>query len=69
MHLPLYVEPRDVAEAETLIADFGNEAGLEASERAEVSRNRGNHLQYCRWRQIERLVIMLSLESSIGTIH
>lgn len=69
MHLPLYVEPRDVAEAQKLMAHFGAEAGLEAAERAESSRNLGNHLQYCRWRQIERLVIMLSLECSIGTIH
>ncbi len=69
MHLPLYVEPRDVTEAQKLIAHFGNEAGMEASERAEASRNLGNHIQYCRWRQIERLVIMLSLESSIGTVH
>jgi hypothetical protein len=69
MHLPLYVKPRDVTEAETLIALFGQQAGLEASERAEASRNVGNHLQYCRWRQIERLVILLSLETSIGTIH
>ena len=69
MQLPLYVKPRDVTEAQTLIALFGAEAGLEAAERAEASRNIGNHLHYCRWRQIERLVIMLSLESSIGTIH
>lgn len=69
MHLPLYVEPRDVSEAERLIVLFGQQAGLEAAERAEASRNLGNHLQFCRWRQIERLVIMLSLESSIGTIH
>ena len=69
MHLPLYVEPRDVTEAERLISLYGSEAGLEAAERAETSRNRGNHLQFCRWRQIERLVIMLSLETSIGTIH
>jgi hypothetical protein len=69
MHLPLYVEPRDVCEAETLMALFGSAAGLEASERAEASRTVGNHLQYCRWRQIERLVILLSLETSIGTIH
>ena len=69
MQLSLYVEPRDVSEAQKLIAHFGLEAGMEASERAETSRNLGNHLQYCRWRQIERLVIMLSLETSIGTIH
>ena len=69
MQLSLYVEPRDVSEAQKLIAHFGREAGMEASERAEASRNLGNHLQYCRWRQIERLVVMLTLESSIGTIH
>ena len=69
MHLPLYVEPRDVSEAQKLMVHYGEAAGLEASERAEASRNIGNHLAYCRWRQIERLVIMLSLESSIGTIH
>jgi hypothetical protein len=69
MHLPLYVEPRDVTEAQNLIAHFGAEAGLAAAQRAEASRNIGNHLQYCRWRQVERLVIMLSLQNSIGTIH
>lgn len=69
MHLPLFVEPRDVSEAQLLMAHYGDSAGLEASERAEASRNIGNHLAYCRWRQIERLVIMLSLQSSIGTIH
>ncbi len=69
MHLPLYVLRRDVAEAQALIADFGRDAGCEAAERAEASRNLGNHLQFCRWRQIERLVIMLNLETSIGTIH
>lgn len=69
MYLPLYVQQNDVTEAEALIANFGKAAGLEASERAEASRNIGNHIQFCRWRQIERLVIMLSLETSIGTIH
>lgn len=69
MYLPLYVDARDVREAQALIAHFGFEAGLEAAERAEKSRNVGNHLHYCRWRQIERLVILLNLETSMGTIH
>jgi len=69
MYLPLYVEPRDVVEAETLIDRFGEAAGLEAADRAEASRNVGNHLRYCRWRQIERLIIMLSVETTLGTIH
>lgn len=69
MYLPLYVDARDVREAQALIAHFGFEAGLEAAERAEKSRNVGNHLRYCRWRQIERLVILLNLETSPGTVH
>jgi hypothetical protein len=69
MYLPMFVEQRDVVEAEALMAAFGKAAGLEAAERAEASRNNGNHLKFCRWRQIERLVILLSLETTLGTIH
>ena len=69
MYLPLYVEPRDVSEAEALIDQFGTAAGLEAADRAEASRNIGNHIHDCRWRQIERLIIMLSVDTTLGTIH
>jgi hypothetical protein len=69
MYLPLYVEPRDVAEANTLMDTFSPEAGMQAAERAAKSRNVGNHLHYCRWRQIERLIIMLSARATLGTIH
>ncbi len=69
MYLPLYVVPKDVVEAEALIANFGKAAGIEAADRAEASRNIGNHLQFCRWRQIERLVILLSVETTLGTVH
>jgi hypothetical protein len=69
MYLPLYVEQQDVAMAQDLIAQFGKTAGIEAAERAEMSRGVGNHLSFCRWRQIERLIIMLSLETALGTIH
>ena len=69
MYLPLYVQPRDVVEAETLIDRFGKAAGLEAAARAEASRTIGNHLTFCRWRQIERLIILLSVETTLGTIH
>ena len=69
MYLPLYVEPRDVVEAETLMNRFGKAAISEAADRAEASRNIGNHLHYCRWRQIERLIIVLSVETTLGTVH
>lgn len=69
MYLSLYVEPRDVVEAEALMAKFGTAAGIEAAERADASRNIGNYLHYCRWRQIERLIIVLSVQKTLGTVH
>lgn len=69
MYLPLYVENRDVAEAEALMIQFGKEASLEAAERAETSRDLGNHINYCRWRQIERLIVLLNVQVPLGTIH
>nr|WP_315457204.1 hypothetical protein [uncultured Sphingorhabdus sp.] len=69
MYLPLYVEPRDVVEAEALMDKFGTAAGIEAADRANASRNIGNHIHYCRWRQIERLIILLSAQTTLGTVH
>lgn len=69
MHLPLYVENRDVTQAELLISTYGAEASLEAAERAENSRNLGNHISFARWRQIERLIVMLSSKTAVGTLH
>ena len=69
MYLPLYVESRDVLYAQVLIEQFGQSAGLEAADRAVKSRNVGNHLRYCRWRQIERLIIVLSAQTTFGTVH
>lgn len=69
MHLPLYLENRDVSQAEELMSKYGPEASLEAAERAENSRNLGNHISFARWRQIERLIIMLSGKNAIGTLH
>lgn len=69
MFLPLYVEPRDVSDAQMLMDKYGDLAGIEAAERANKSRNVGNHLHYCRWRQIERLIIVLSADTTLGTVH
>lgn len=69
MSMPLYVEPRDVREAQTLMDRFGHSAGSEAAERASKSRNIGNYVHYCRWRQIERLIMLLSADTVHGTVH
>jgi hypothetical protein len=55
--------------AQDLIATFGEEAGIEAALRADKSRDLGNHLHFCRWRQIERLIVLMSVECAVGTVH
>ena len=68
--LPPYVADRAVlSDATDLIACYGLEAALEAAARADHSRDLGNVVHFCRWRQIERLVIVLSEQSAPGTVH
>ena len=55
--------------ATELIARFGVAAGSEAAARADRSRDLGNVVNFCRWRQIERLIVLLSTERTCGTIH
>lgn len=69
MQMP-YISGRNTYdEACLLMAKYGQEAGLEASERAELARAQGNHINFCRYRQIERLLVILNLDIAIGTIH
>lgn len=67
--LPHLCDPREVADAVALIALLGTEAGCEAASRADRSRTLGNHIHYCRWRQIERLIDLLSVQHAVGTVH
>lgn len=68
MHL--YVADRSSVEtAQDLIAAFGDEAGVEAAAQADKSRDLGNHVNFCRWRQIERLIVVMSVGRAVGTIH
>ena len=65
-----YVASRDdVADALALIAAFGPAAGLEAQARAARSRDLGNAIHFCRWRQIERLIVSLSRQTAEGSRH
>jgi hypothetical protein len=64
-----YLVHADVVDATDLIARFGDEAGLEAAARADKSRDIGNYLHFCRWRQIERLIVLLESDAAIGTVH
>ncbi len=58
-----------LADASELIERFGDDAGLEAAARAESSRDAGNVLRFCHWRQIERVIATLSSEEVRGSIH
>ena len=62
-------DAREVADAAELIALFGEHAVFEAAARADRSRALGNHLHFCRWRQIERLIELLSEDEARGTVH
>lgn len=55
--------------AATLIDDFGVYAADEAAARAERSRNLGNVVHFCRWRQVERTIALLSDDRTTGAIH
>ena len=58
-----------LADASDLIDRFGEFAGSEAAQRADRSRDLGNFVHFCRWRQIERMIEMLRDETAVGTIH
>jgi hypothetical protein len=58
-----------IADADDLIATFGRGAGLEAGLRASRSRDIGNYIHFCRWRQVERLIDLLERRTAVGTVH
>lgn len=67
--IPYIADPRSVTDAADLMARFGEEAGVEAATRADRSRDRGNAIRFCHWRQVERLVVLLSVRGPVGTVH
>ena len=56
-------------DAAMLIDRFGDNAGFEAATRAEHSRDAGNVMRFCHWRQIERVIATLASDEVRGTIH
>jgi hypothetical protein len=58
-----------LADAAELIERYGDDAGFEAAVRAEESRDAGNVLRFCHWRQIERVIVTLSSGEVRGSIH
>ena len=66
VHLPDRAAASDAAD---LIDRFGAHAAGEAAARAGRSRDVGNVIAFCRWRQIERLILVLALATGARTIH
>jgi hypothetical protein len=62
-------DAQQVAEAADLIATFGEQAPVEAAIRAGHMRDIGNHVHFCRWRQTERLVALMTSAEVLGTVH
>ena len=58
-----------LADASDLISRYGDDAGYEAAARAERSRDDGNVVRFCHWRQIERVIDTLSSDEVTGSIH
>ena len=58
-----------LADAHELLAQFGDDAGYEAAARAHTSRDEGNVVRFCHWRQIERVIAALSCDEVVGRVH
>jgi hypothetical protein len=71
LHQTVYLSDASAAvEAAELIARFGIHAASEAAARADRSRDLGNVVHFCRWREIERMIDLLSASSPAdATIH
>ena len=67
--MPYIADARTVSDAADLIASFGTRAAKEAAVRADRSRDIGNYIHFCRWRQIERLIVVMAAPCAMGTIH
>ncbi len=69
MQIPMLADRRSYDDAAELMRMFGEHAGHEAAMRADRSRDLGNHIHFCRWRQIERMIVLLSIPEALGTVH
>jgi hypothetical protein len=58
-----------LSDASDLIDRYGPDAPFEAAARAERSRDDGNVMRFCHWRQIERVIASLTTDEVYGTVH
>jgi hypothetical protein len=61
--------PAAFTEAARLIERFGDHAGSEAALRADRSRDLGNFIHFCRWREVGRMIELIRDEAVTGPVH
>ncbi len=61
--------PAAFTEAARLIERFGQYAGSEAALRADRSRDLGNFVNFCRWREVGRMIELMRDEAVTGPVH
>ena len=66
---PYLAASRPLHDAAELLKLFGAFAVDEAAARADRSRALGNHVHFCRWREVGRLLELLDNTEASGTIH
>jgi hypothetical protein len=69
MSTPFIPDRRALADALDLIDRYGEEGGMQAAVRAAHSRDAGNVLRFCHWRQIERLIETLACTETPERLH
>ena len=65
----IHVDREGLDQAHELMTLFGEMAIVEAAQRADRSRAKGNVIHFCHWRQIERAIEVLSMPHAVGTVH
>lgn len=63
------VHRESAALAAEMMALFGVDAADQARQRARQSRDRGNVVLFCRWREAQRLIGFLSVGPEGRTLH
>lgn len=66
---PFVADRASALDAARLLTELGEHAAAAAAARAEVSRERGNVIHFCRWRQIERLIGVMTDADTEQTRH
>ena len=61
--------PAAFTEAAKLIERFGEYAGSEAALRADRSRDLGNFVHFCRWREVGRMIELIRDDAVTGPVH